>query len=131
MSIFRCPEEAPFEVQLQHVRPHATEILPFAKLKSGERVLMNFNAEYPQERGYWYDVLVKEKKISRKSREVIGDVTVGINNAVLNNRNLMFLDDIYKIKPYQLLSERTSQDDAIMQAQPSVMSNTNNIILFI
>lgn len=92
---------------------------------------MNFNAEYPQERGYWYDVLVKEKKTSRKGREVIGDVTVGINNAVLNNRNLMFLDDIYKIKPYQLLSERTSQDDAIMQAQPSVMSNTNNIILLI
>lgn len=123
MSIFRSPEEAPFEVKLQNVRPHSTEILPLAELECGERVLMNFNAEYPQERGYWYDVLVKRIKTSRKGRVVIGDVTVGINNAVLNNRNLIFLDDIYKIKPYQLISERTPQDDAIMQTQPSVISN--------
>lgn len=84
---------------------------------------MNYNAEYPRERGYWYDVLVKAIKTSRKGREVIGDVTVGINNAVLNDRNLVFLDDIYKIKPYQLVLERTPEDNAIMQAQPAVMSN--------
>lgn len=121
--LFRCPEEPPIEVQLQEIRPHAFDILPFENLKVNDRVLMNYNVDYPQERGYWYDVLVKEKKTNRRGRNVIGDVSVGIDNVVLKNCHLMFLDDIYRIKPYQLLSERTPEDDKIMQTEPVVMSN--------
>ncbi|XP_001945737.1 E3 ubiquitin-protein ligase UHRF1 isoform X1 [Acyrthosiphon pisum] len=120
-EILRCPEEPPIEVQLQEIRPHAFDILPFEKLKTNDRVLMNYNVDYPQERGYWYDVLVKEIKTNRRGRDVIGDVSVGLDNAVLKNCHLMFLDDIYIVKPYQLLSERTPEDDKIIQTEPAVM----------
>lgn len=84
---------------------------------------MSYNVEYPQERGYWYDVLVKDIKTNRRGREVIGDVTVGIDKAILKNCHLKFLDDIYKIKPCKLLAERTPEEDKIMQQQPAVISN--------
>lgn len=123
---FSCPEEPPFEVQLQEIRPHTSKILPFDELNAGDRVLMNYNVEYPKERGYWYDVLVKEKKTTRKGRDVIGDVSVGVDNAILSNCHLMFLDDIFKLKPYKLLADRTPEEDIIMQTEPTTKSNNEN-----
>ncbi|XP_050541918.1 E3 ubiquitin-protein ligase UHRF1-like [Daktulosphaira vitifoliae] len=114
-----CPEELPTEVQLQEVRPYAYKYLPFSELKPGDRVLMNYNVEYPKERGYWYDVLIKEVKTNRRGREVIGDVSVGLDNAILNNCHLMFLDDIFQLEKYKLLSERTVEDNKIMQTKPT------------
>jgi E3 ubiquitin-protein ligase UHRF1 len=99
------------------------EIVPFENLKANDRVLMNYNTDHPLERGYWFDVLVKQINSTKKSRTVIGDVYVGINNAIIRNCYLKFLDDIYKVKPYQLLAERTPEDDEIMQTQPAEMSN--------
>lgn len=90
---------------------------------------MNYNAEYPRERGYWYDVEVKEIKTNRKGYDVIGDISVGIDNAVLKNCHLMFLDDIYKIIPYKLLAERTPEDDKIMRTKPAVISNNQKYII--
>lgn len=121
----RCPGESPIETQLQQIRPHSSEIIPVDKLKIGCRVLMNYNVDYPKERGYWYDVIIKKNKSTRRGREVFGDIYIGINSAVMRNCNLVFLDDIYAVKPYQLITERTSDDNQIMQTQPSVMSNNN------
>lgn len=84
---------------------------------------MNYNVDHPQERGYWYDVLVKDIKTSRRGRDIIGDVSVGMDNAVLVNCHLMFHDDIYAVKPYQLLADRTPEDDKIMKTQPNSISN--------
>lgn len=84
---------------------------------------MNYNVEHVKERGYWYDVVIKKIKSSRRGYEVIGDVYIGINGAVMRNCNLVFLNDIYAVKPYQLISERTSEDNQIMQTKPTVMSN--------
>lgn len=120
---FRCPEEPPIEVQLQEIRPHAYEIIPFNKLKIGDNVLMNYNVEHPQERGYWYDVLVKKIKISRRGNGVVGDITIGMDHAILQDCNLKFHDDIYEVRPYKLVSKRTSKDDQIMQTQPVAISN--------
>lgn len=83
---------------------------------------MNFNTEIPKERGYWYDVLVKQIIVNRRNREVIGNVTIGSNRAVLNNCHLKFVDDIFKIKPYKLVAERTAEEDTIMQTKPSTES---------
>lgn len=123
-NYFSSSEEPPIEVQLQEIRPHAYDIIPFDELKIGDRVLMNYNVEYPQERGYWYDVLVKKIKKSRNGNGIIGDVTVGADHAILKNCNLKFTDDIYKIQPYKLVSKRTPEDDQIMQSQPVAISNT-------
>ncbi|KAE9529076.1 hypothetical protein AGLY_012030 [Aphis glycines] len=115
-----APKNPPAEVTLKDIRPYSTENLPFDQLKINDKVLMNYNTEHPKERGYWYDVQVKQIKVNRRNREVIGDVTLGTNKAVLTNCQLMFLDDILKIKPYKLVAERTEEDDAIMQTMPSV-----------
>lgn len=93
---------------------------------------MNYNVEYPKERGYWYDVLVKDLKVTRKGgREIIGDVSVGMDNAVLKNCHLIFVDDIYEIKPYKLLADRTPEDDTIIQTEPTVISNVLHIVVYL
>lgn len=119
----RCPEESPIEVLLKNIRPHSSDILPLESLKTGDRVLMNYNIEYPKERGYWYDVLVKEIITNRRRKAVIGDVSVGINNALIKNCTLLFLDDIYNVKHFKLITERTPEDTKIMETKPAVMSN--------
>lgn len=124
--LLRCSEEADAEVPLQEIRPHASEIIPLNNLKSGDHALMNYNVDYPQERGYWYDVIVKEVKTSRRGSVVIGDVSVGFGKAVLNNCCLVFVDDIYMIKPYKLLVNRTPEDDEIMRKEPDESNNLHN-----
>lgn len=128
--LFRCDDDK-IEVQLQEIRPHGAEIVPFEKLKENDRVLMNYNTDHPLERGYWFDVHVKQVKSTKKTRNVIGDVYVGIHNAVIRDCNLKFLDDIYKVKPYQLLADRTPEDDKIMQTQPAEMSNIILKLIFV
>lgn len=123
MSVNRCPDEPPIEVQLQEVRLHSSEILSDDEIKPGDHVLMSYNVDYPSERGYWHDVIVKEIKSSRRGRGITGDVYVGMDNAVLENCHLMSNEDIYKIKPYQLLADRTPEDDKIIQTQPATTSN--------
>lgn len=128
--LLRCPDENPINVQLQEIRPHAFEILAINELKSGDHVLMNYNIDYPGDRGYWYDTIVKTVKFSRKGYTVHGDIVFGRQNTTLNNCKLIFLDDIYKLKPHQLLAERTQDDDNIMQIQPTVTSN-NKIVYYL
>lgn len=84
---------------------------------------MNYNIDHPLERGYWFDVLIKQIQSIRRTRTVIVDVYVGIHNAVIRDCSIKFLDDIYKVKPYKLLADRTPEDDKIMQTQPAEMSN--------
>ncbi|XP_022182071.1 E3 ubiquitin-protein ligase UHRF1-like, partial [Myzus persicae] len=113
------PTNPPTKAKLKDIRPYSTDNLPFDQLKINDKVLMNFNTEIPKERGYWYDVLVKQIIVNRRNREVIGNVTIGSNRAVLNNCHLKFVDDIFKIKPYKLVAERTAEEDTIMQTKPS------------
>lgn len=124
--LFRCTEESDAEVPLQEIRPHGSEIIPLNTLKTGDHVLMNYNVDYPKERGYWYDVIVKQVKNSRRGNVVIGDVSVGIGKAVLSNCSLVFVDDIYMIKPYELLVNRTPEEDEIMQKEPAESNNNHN-----
>jgi len=107
---------------LKEIRPYATDILPFDQLKIDDTVIMNYNEDYPEERGYWYDVLVKQIIVNRRIREVVGNITFGSNKAVLNNCHLKFVDDIFKIKPYKLVAERSKDEDTIMQTKPSTES---------
>ncbi|VVC41491.1 Zinc finger, PHD-type,Zinc finger, RING-type,Zinc finger, FYVE/PHD-type,Ubiquitin-related [Cinara cedri] len=113
-----CPNEQPIAVEFNEIRPRSSEIVPLEQLKPGDTVLMNYNAEYPSERGYWYDVLIKKVKSTKKGDEVTGDVYIGKEQAVLKNCRMLFLDDIFKIKPNTLITERTPEDDKIIQTEP-------------
>lgn len=121
--MFSCPNEEPVTVARADIRPRSSEIIPLQELKPGDTVLMNYNTEYPNQRGYWFDVQIEKVKITRKGGEVIGEVHVGKDMAVLSNCRLVFVDDIYKIKPCTLVAERTPEDDKILQAEPGSLSN--------
>lgn len=88
---------------------------------------MNYNVEYPKERGYWYDVLVKEVKTNRRGRNIIGNVYVGVESTVMKNCNMQFLDDIFKIEPYKLLSNRTPEENTLIQSKPTTSSNDKKL----
>lgn len=95
-----------------------------SELQCGEKVFTNYNPEYPKERGYWYDVLIKQIKRTKKDGfHITADVFVGLEGAVLHNCHLMFPNNIYKIKPYQLLKDRTLDDEEVMTTEPIVSSN--------
>lgn len=120
----RCPEDSPIEVHLQQIRHIVSELLPLNELQCGDKVLTNYNAEYPKERGYWYDVRIKEiKPIKKGGFDILGDVFVGMDKAVLEDCHLMFLNNIYKIKPYQLLKDRTPDDEEVIKTEPTEFSN--------
>lgn len=127
----RFSEEPLIEVKLSQIRPYMSEIWPLNQLKPGDRVLMNYNLEYPNERGYWYDVEIQKIKNNKGGLRVIGDILVGLSsNTEFKNRRLMFLDEIYKIKPYELIAERSHEHDKIMQEKPSVISNNKTHLVF-
>ncbi|CAI6375138.1 unnamed protein product [Macrosiphum euphorbiae] len=119
-----CPTNQPAKAKLKEIRPYATDILPFDQLKINDKVIMNYNEDYPEERGHWYDVLVKQIIVNRRIREVVGSITFGSNKAVLDNVHLKFVDDIFKIKPYKLVAERSKDEDTIMQTKPSTVRAT-------
>lgn len=127
---FRYPDNIT-EIKLQNLRPHAYEIVPVREIKTGQCVLMNYNIEYPKERGLWYDVVITSIKKSKSGYKVNGKVHIGVSgiNAVIYNCHLQFLDDIFKIKPLQLLAERTPAEDNIIQTQPNITSKFS--ILFV
>lgn len=129
--MFSCPNEEPVTVARSEIRPRSSEILTLQEIKPGDTVLMNYNTEHPRERGYWFDVLIQKVKTTRKGGEVIGEVHVGNDNAVLSDCRLVFVDDIYKIKPNTLVAERTPEDDKIMQAEPGSLSNNKFILSLI
>lgn len=108
---------------MENIRPRSTEILPSDQLKPENTVLMNYSLEYPSQRGYWFDVLIKKVKLTRRGTEIIGDISLGKHHAGLKNCRLMFVDDIFKIKPYTLVAERTPLDDQLIQTEPVELSN--------
>lgn len=90
---------------------------------------MNYNIDYPTERGFWYDVFVKKKIKTKNRRAVLGDISGTKDNALLVNCLLIFVDDMFKINNNTLLKERSAEYDKIMQSKPVPSNNKYFIIL--
>ena len=46
-------------------------------LENGERVLVNYNFEAPNERGFWYDAVVSGIKITSSAKSLLCTISVG------------------------------------------------------
>ena len=69
--------EEPFVVRENFIRPRAYRILKFKDLKSGQRVMINYNIEDPEETGLWYDLTIKKIHDNRSGKYLTGTIHIG------------------------------------------------------
>ncbi|XP_030625523.1 E3 ubiquitin-protein ligase UHRF2 [Chanos chanos] len=93
------PENGVVEMCPEDVRPRARTMLRFEQLQLGQVVMVNYNIESPEERGFWYDAEITSlKDISRTSKEVRVKILLGGPGDVIDDCKLVFLDEIYHIE---------------------------------
>uniref|UniRef100_A0A3B1KF53 E3 ubiquitin-protein ligase UHRF n=1 Tax=Astyanax mexicanus TaxID=7994 RepID=A0A3B1KF53_ASTMX len=93
------PENGVVEMNVEDVRPRARTVLRFEQLEVGQVVMVNYNLELPEERGFWYDAEITGlNHISRTKKEVRVKILLGGPCDVIGDCNLQFLDEIYHIE---------------------------------
>ena len=65
------------EVTSRHIRPRARHKLCLADISVGSRVLVNYNYDEPNGRGYWYDAVVSGKHVTRTVKRLTATVFIG------------------------------------------------------
>ncbi|KAK3914118.1 E3 ubiquitin-protein ligase UHRF1 [Frankliniella fusca] len=109
-----CSDDPPIGFPLKHVRPRMCSTIKLSDIKVGDMVLVNYNIESPEERGFWYDMIVTEVANKRASRRLVGTLYVGRQRTELRNCKVLFTDEVVKILKPKLISERTKEDDISM-----------------
>uniref|UniRef100_A0A3P8WF88 RING-type E3 ubiquitin transferase n=1 Tax=Cynoglossus semilaevis TaxID=244447 RepID=A0A3P8WF88_CYNSE len=67
------PENGVVEMRLRDVRPRARTLLQWDQLQVGMHVMVNYNMETPEERGFWFDAEVQTiNQTSRTNKELRG-----------------------------------------------------------
>lgn len=62
----------------KNLRPRARTILKWNELKVGDVVMVNYNVEAPEERGFWFDAEITSlREISRTNKEVHAKILLG------------------------------------------------------
>ncbi|XP_012685480.2 E3 ubiquitin-protein ligase UHRF2 [Clupea harengus] len=93
------PENGVVEMTPEDVRPRARTLLRFDQLKVGQVVMVNYNLEIPEERGFWYDgEITALNERSRTNKEVRVKILLGGPGDVLGDCKVVFLDEIYEIE---------------------------------
>lgn len=60
------------------VRPRARTILKWEQLEVGQVVMVNYNIEIPEERGFWFDAEITAlNEVSRTNKEVWVKILLG------------------------------------------------------
>ncbi|KAF7697013.1 E3 ubiquitin-protein ligase UHRF2-like isoform X2 [Silurus meridionalis] len=93
------PENGVVEMAAEDVRPRARALLRFEQLEVGQVVMVNYNLELPEERGFWYDAEITSlNHISRTKKEVRVKILLGGPSDVISDCKLLFLDEIYQVE---------------------------------
>lgn len=72
------PENGVVEIKSAHVRPRARTVLQWDQLQVGMLVMINYNMEMPDERGFWYDAeIVTLNQASRTNKELRVNILLG------------------------------------------------------
>lgn len=110
-------DDPPIGFPLKHVRPRMNTTVKFSDIKVGDMVLVNYNIESPNERGFWYDMIVTEVSSKRTSRNLVGTLYVGRQRTELRNCKILFTDEVVQILKPKPISERTKEDDISMTTE--------------
>lgn len=78
LTFHSYPENGVVAMQPIHVRPRARTLLRWDQLQVGMRVMVNYNLETPEERGFWFDAEVQTvNQTSRTSKELRVKILLG------------------------------------------------------
>ena len=61
-------ESSPVWLKPTDLRERASVTLPFADLTDGQEVLVNYNVDEPEERGFWFDAIVTGREARGRRR---------------------------------------------------------------
>ncbi|KAJ8260567.1 hypothetical protein COCON_G00162900 [Conger conger] len=93
------PENGVVEMCADDVRPRARTVLKWEQLEVGQVVMVNYNIEIPEERGFWFDAEITAlNEVSRTNKEVRVKILLGGPGDVIEECKLLFLDEIYRIE---------------------------------
>ncbi|XP_040146581.1 E3 ubiquitin-protein ligase UHRF1 isoform X1 [Ictidomys tridecemlineatus] len=90
------PENGVVTMRPRDVRARARTILKWQELEVGQVVMLNYNPDYPKERGFWYDAEITRKRETRTARELYANVKIG--GDALHNCRIAFVDEVFKIE---------------------------------
>ncbi|KAL3878130.1 hypothetical protein ACJMK2_030501 [Sinanodonta woodiana] len=94
----RYDEDEPLKLKCKDIRPRARNIIPFKELKEGQKVMVNYNIDDPDQRGLWYDSLITKKKVTRTVKELLATVYFGPDLTPLENCKILFVGEIFDIE---------------------------------
>ncbi|XP_004949134.1 E3 ubiquitin-protein ligase UHRF2 isoform X1 [Gallus gallus] len=93
------PESGIVEMDINNLRPRARTILKWSELKVGDVVMVNYNVETPEERGFWFDAEITSlREISRTNKEVHAKILLGGPEDTINDCKILFIEEMYKIE---------------------------------
>uniref|UniRef100_A0A8D2PA55 E3 ubiquitin-protein ligase UHRF n=1 Tax=Zosterops lateralis melanops TaxID=1220523 RepID=A0A8D2PA55_ZOSLA len=93
------PENGIIEMDTINLRPRARTILKWSELKVGDVVMVNYNVETPEERGFWFDAEITSlREISRTNKEVHAKILLGGPEDTINDCKILFIEEMYKIE---------------------------------
>ncbi|XP_037757846.1 E3 ubiquitin-protein ligase UHRF2 isoform X3 [Chelonia mydas] len=93
------PENGIVEMGANNLRPRARTILKWSELSVGDMVMVNYNVETPEERGFWFDAEITSlREISRTNKEVHAKILLGGPEDVINDCKILFIEEMYKIE---------------------------------
>ncbi|KAM3655157.1 E3 ubiquitin-protein ligase UHRF2 isoform 2-T2 [Ammospiza maritima maritima] len=93
------PENGIIEMDTVNLRPRARTILKWSELKVGDVVMVNYNVETPEERGFWFDAEITSlREISRTNKEVHAKILLGGPEDTINDCKILFIEEMYKIE---------------------------------
>ncbi|XP_068562317.1 E3 ubiquitin-protein ligase UHRF2-like isoform X1 [Cebidichthys violaceus] len=93
------PENGVVEMRPVDVRPRARTLLRWDELQVGMHVMVNYNMETPDERGFWFDAEVQTvNQASRTNKELRVKILLGGPGDVIGDCKVQFLDEIYQVE---------------------------------
>lgn len=96
------PENGVVEMLPCNVRPRARTLLRWDQLQEGMIVMVNYNMETPEERGFWFDAEIQTlNQTSRTNKELRVKILIGGVSGpgdVVEDCKIQFLDEIYKVE---------------------------------
>uniref|UniRef100_A0A3P9MIQ7 E3 ubiquitin-protein ligase UHRF n=1 Tax=Oryzias latipes TaxID=8090 RepID=A0A3P9MIQ7_ORYLA len=93
------PENGVVQMGAIDVRPRARTLLRWDQLQVSMRVMVNYNMETPDERGFWFDgEIVTLNQTSRTNKELRVNILLGGPGDVIPDCKIQFLDEIYQVE---------------------------------
>ncbi|KAM6902729.1 E3 ubiquitin-protein ligase UHRF2 [Xenentodon cancila] len=93
------PENGVVEMRPIDVRPRARTLLRWDQLQVGMHVMVNYNLETPDERGFWFDgEIATLNQTSRTNKELRVNILLGGPGDVIGDCKIQFLEEIYQVE---------------------------------